>query len=175
MFDDATDRGKVETLWTCFIPNEFYFYICQGENYQSLNKITLKYNMANKIVCDYVNQYGIKSLRTFFKQYANVYQFVYSTLFPKYFCRIDNDAIQSRCIFETAFVNFKAQKNDFNLNVKPENVTNTASSTSIKTEPEEKEEVVRNNEKLNQKIKKRNQRKENLLNILMKRREKWQN
>ena len=103
-----------------------------------MNKITLKYNMANKIVCDYVNQYGIKSLRTFFKQYANVYQFVYSTLFPKYFCRIDNDAIQSRCVFETVFVNFKAQKHGFNLNIKPENVINTATSTCIKTEPEEK-------------------------------------
>ena len=72
-FDDAADRGKVETLCTCFIPNELYFYICQGENYQLLNKITLRYNIANKIVCDYVNQYGINSLTTFFKQYANVY------------------------------------------------------------------------------------------------------
>ena len=48
--------------------------------------------------------------RLFFKQYANVYQLVYSTLFPKYFYKIDNDAIQSRCVFKTAFVNFKAQK-----------------------------------------------------------------
>ena len=109
-FGNAADREKVQTLWTCFIPNEFYFYISQGENYQLLNKITLKYNTANKIVCDYVNQYGINSQTTFFKQYANVYQFIYSTLFPKYFCRIDNDAIQSRCVFDTAFVNFKAQK-----------------------------------------------------------------
>ena len=128
----------------------------------------IKYNTANKKVCDYVNQYGINSLTTFFKQYANVYQFLYFTLFPKYFCRIDNDAIQSRCDFKTAFVNFKVQKNGFNLNIKPENVINTASSTSIKTEPEEKEEIVKNNEKLNQKIKKCNQRKENLLKILMK-------
>ena len=97
--------------------------------------------MANKIVCDYVNQYGINSLTTFFKQYANVYQFVYSTLFPKHFCRIDNDAIESRCICKTAFVNFKAQKHGFNLNIKPENVINTAASTSIKAEPEEKEEI----------------------------------
>ena len=135
----------------------------------------IKYNTANKKVCDYVNQYGINSLTTFFKQYANVYQFLYFTLFPKYFCRIDNDAIQSRCDFKTTFVNFKVQKNGFNLNIKPENVINTASSTSIKTEPEEKEEIVKNNEKLNQKIKKCNQRTENLLKILMKTQEKWQN
>ena len=124
-----------------------------------MNKITLKYNTANKIVCDYINRYGINLLTTFFKEYANVYQFVYSTLFPKYFFRNDNDAIQSRCVFKTAFVNFKAQKNDFNLNIKPENVINTATITSIKTEPEEKEEIEINNEKLNQKIEKRDQRK----------------
>ena len=174
-FNDAADRNKVETLWTCSISSEFYFCICQGEDYQLLNKITLKYNIANKIVCDYINQYGINSLTTFFKQYTNVYQFIYSTLFLKYFCRIDNDVIQSRCIFKTAFVNFKAQKKGFNLNIKPENVINTTTSTSIKTESEEKEEIEKNNEKLNQKIKKHNQRKKNLLKILMKTREKWQN
>ena len=130
-----------------------------------MNKITLKYNTANKIVCDYVSLYGMNSLTAFFKQNANVYQFIYSTLFPKYFCRFDNDAMQSRCIFETAFVNFKAQKNGFNLNIKPENVINT----TIKIESEEKEEEIekqKNDEKLNQKIKKHNQRKKNLIEDL---------
>ena len=72
-------------------------------------------------------------------------------------------------------INFKVQKNGFNLNIKPGNVIKTASSTNIKTEQKEKEEIVKNNEKLNQKIKKCNQRKENLLKILMKTQEKWQN
>ena len=62
-------------------------------------------------------------------------------------------------------VNFKAQKNGFKLNIKPQNVIKTAAGTSIKTEPEEKEKIEKNNEKLNQKIKKRNQRKKNLLKI----------
>ena len=94
-----------------------------------------------------------------------MYQFFYFTLFPKNSCWIDNDAKQSKYVFETAFVNFKAQKNGFNLNIRPENVINTAASASIKTEPEEKDEIEKNDEKLNQKIKKRNQRKKNLLKI----------
>ena len=133
----------------------------------------LKYNTANKIVCDYVSQYGMNLLTTFFKQNANIYQFIYSKLFPKYFCRIDNDAIQSRCIFKMTFVNFKVQKNGFNLNIEPENVINTA----IKIESEEKEEEIekqKNDEKLNQKIKRRGQRKKILWKILMKTRKKWQ-
>ena len=78
---------------------------------------------------------------TFLKKYTNAYQLIYSTLFPKYFCRIDNDAIQSRCIFKKVFVNFKAQENGFNLNTKPENVINTTTSRSVKTESEGKEEI----------------------------------
>ena len=27
-FEDVADRDEVQTLWTCFTPNEFYFYIC---------------------------------------------------------------------------------------------------------------------------------------------------
>ena len=113
----------------------------------------------------------MNSLTTFFKQNANIYQFIYSASFSNYFCRIDNDAIHSRCIFETTFVNFKAQKNGFNLNIKPENVINTA----IKIESEKKEEEeLKNDEKLNQKLTKRNQRKKNLWKILMKTQKKWQ-
>ena len=32
--------------------------------------------------------------KCFFKNNAFVYQFVYSTLFPKYFCRIEDKAIR---------------------------------------------------------------------------------
>ena len=60
-------------------------------------------------------------------------------------------------------VNFKAQKNGFSLNIKSENVMNI----TIKVESEEKEEVEqKNDEKLNQKIKKRNQRKKKFMKDL---------
>ena len=57
-----------------------------------------------------------------------------------------------------AFINFKAQKNGFNLNIKPENVINTTINIELE-EKEEKIEKQKNDEKLDQKIKKRNQRK----------------
>ena len=56
------------------------------------------------------------------------------------------------------FINFKAQKNGFNLNIKPENVINTTINIELE-EKEEKIEKQKNDEKLDQKIKKRNQRK----------------
>ena len=38
-----------------------------------------------------------------------------STLFPKYFCRIDDKAIESKRCFELTFNNYKAQKSDYSL------------------------------------------------------------
>ena len=51
----------------------------------------------------------------FFEQNTFIYQFIYSTLFQKYFCRIDDKAIESECYFELAFKKYKAQKNGYSL------------------------------------------------------------
>ena len=53
---------------------------------------------------------GYRSSNVFFKNNAFVYQFVYSTLFLKYFCKIDNKAIESKCCFELAFNNYSSKK-----------------------------------------------------------------
>ena len=94
-----------------FYSKWFFFFLLFFFLHFSRRKLSfIEKNTGNKIVCNYVSQYGMNSLTTFFRQNASIYQFIYTTLFPKYFCRIDNDAIQSRCMFKTTFVNFKAQK-----------------------------------------------------------------
>ena len=42
-FDNVVDRQKVEALWNCFMPNDFYIFICKNEPFTTLNKISLKY------------------------------------------------------------------------------------------------------------------------------------
>ena len=116
-FKDVVDREKVEALWSCFLPSNFYLFIFTSENFPVLNKISLKYQTVAEIVSKFANEGGLLQLKQFLKQNAFIYQFVYSTLFPKYFCRIDDQAIQSRCSFELAFTNYKAQKNGYNINL----------------------------------------------------------
>ena len=65
---------------------------------------------------------GYRSSNVFFKNNAFVYQFVYSTLFLKYFCRIDNKAIESKCCFELAFNNYNTKKNGYSLMQKTPNI-----------------------------------------------------
>ena len=73
--------------------SDFYIFICRSENVLVLNKISLKYQTVAEIVSKFANKSGLLLLKHFFKQNAFIYQFVYSTLFPKYFCRIDDQAI----------------------------------------------------------------------------------
>ena len=71
----------------------------------TLNKISLKYQNAYEIITKFIEEGGLAQLKGFIKYNAFIYQFVYSTLFPKYFCRIDNKAIESKYCFELAFNN----------------------------------------------------------------------
>ena len=114
-FEEIIDRKKFEALWNCFMPSNFYVFICNSEYFRILNKISLKYQTAYKIISKFVKEDGLAQLRCFFKQNAFIYQFIYSTLFPKYFCRIDDKAIESKCCFELIFNNYKAQKHGYSL------------------------------------------------------------
>ena len=88
--------------------SDFYIFICRSENVLVLNKISLRYQTVAEIVSKFANKGGLLLLKHFFKQNAFIYQLVYSTLFPKYFCRIDDQAIQSQCSSELAFTNYEA-------------------------------------------------------------------
>ena len=99
-FEDVIDREKVEALWNCFIPGNLCVFVCKSEHFTTLNEISLKYQNAYESISIFVEEGGLAQLKCCFKQNAFIYQFVYSTLFPKYFCRIE-----SKCCFELAFNN----------------------------------------------------------------------
>ena len=83
-FDNKSDREYIETLYNYLNPNKFYIYICRNDNFLTLNKLSLKYQNAY----DIVNKLILKDnnflwLQEYFRKNALLYQYVYSTLFPK--------------------------------------------------------------------------------------------
>ena len=91
------------------------YFICKSQHFTTLNKILLKYQTGYEIITKFIEEDGLAQLKCFFKNNTFIYQFVYSTLFPKYFCRIGDKAIESKCCFELAFNNYNAQKNGYSL------------------------------------------------------------
>ena len=156
------------------MPSGFYLFISRSENFLVLNKILLKYQTVAEIVSKFANEGGPLQLKQFFKQNAFTYQFVYSTLFPKYFCRIDDQAIQSKSSFQLAFTNYKAQKNGYNINlqqilniVKKEHIdcnslTVEVGSNATDDEVKKPQEKLKRKRKQDDKIKKRQERKRKL-------------
>ena len=49
-------------------------------------------------------------LKEYFKNNTLLYQYIYSTLFPKYFCRVDDYGIKSKLAFEVAHAGYKNQR-----------------------------------------------------------------
>ena len=46
----------------------------------------------------------------YFKKNALLYQYIYSTLFPKYFCRVDDYGIKSKLAFEVTHTGHQSQQ-----------------------------------------------------------------
>ena len=85
------------------MPSDFYIFICKNEAFTTLNKISLKCRTAYEIITRFIEECGLAQLKCFFKNNAFYYQFVNSTLFPKYFRRIDDKTIESKLCFELVF------------------------------------------------------------------------
>ena len=49
-FDNVYDRECVRMLWTYLVPNESYIFICKRDNFNVLNKLSLKYQNAYEFV-----------------------------------------------------------------------------------------------------------------------------
>ena len=98
------------------------YFICKSQHFTTLNKILLKYQTGYEIITKFIEEDGLAQLKCFFKNNTFIYQFVYSTLFPKYFCRIGDKAIESKCCFELAFNNYNAQKNGYSLRQQIRNI-----------------------------------------------------
>ena len=162
-FEGVIDREKVEALWNCFIPGNFCVFVCKSEHFTTLNEISLKYQNAYESISIFVEEGGLAQLKCCFKQNAFIYQFVYSTLFPKYFCRIE-----SKCCFELAFNNYKARKNGYSLMQQTPNVVKiedddcnqlTVEAASDENIQKTEDKPKRKRKQQNDKIKKREEKK----------------
>ena len=139
-FDDESHRAYVKLLWNCLVPNEFCIYICRNDNFIVLNKLSLKYQNAFDIVNNFILEENTNSvlLKDFFKKSALLYQYIYSNLLPKYFCRIDDYGVKSKMAFEVANAGYQNQQENLcfvQLPVEQEKIETDELSEAVKCPP----------------------------------------
>ena len=94
------------------MPNDFYNFISQSENFEALNKLKLKYQDVNEIVKSFTdNETQFQMLKHFLIRNLTQYQFVFGNLFPKCFVRIDEYGVKSKTSFDNQYKIYLSQKN----------------------------------------------------------------
>ena len=94
------------------IPNEFYNFICQNDNYTTLNKIKLRFEDTLEIVRKFTdNQENYQKLKEWFKTNRFTIQYPFAKLFPRYFSHTDDYGVKCKLAFENLLNFYNIQKN----------------------------------------------------------------
>ena len=111
-FENILDREFVNVIWRLLMPNDFYNFISQMENFKTLNKLKLKYQEANEIVKSFTdNETQFQMLKDFLIRNSTHYQFVFGNLFPKRFARIYEYGVKNKTAFDNQYKSYLSQKN----------------------------------------------------------------
>ena len=111
-FENILGREFVNVVWCLLMPNDFYNFISQPENFETLNKLKLKYQDANEIVKSFTDdETQFQMLKDFLIRNSTHYQFAFGNLFPKCFARIDEYGVKNKTAFDNQYKIHLSQKN----------------------------------------------------------------
>ena len=154
-FNFESNREYVKMLWNYLVPNVSYICICRNDNFIALNRLSLKYQNAFDIINNFIleENNNFVLLKEFFKKNALFYRYIYSHLFPKYFCGIDNYAVKRRWLLKLLMLDITTNKKVYVLG-------SYLLSNKKKTETDETVEVVHHHHIHHQNQLYKNQKKE---------------
>ena len=111
-FQNILDREFVNVIWCLLMPNDFCNFISQSENFETLNKLKLKYQDANEIVKSFTDsETQFQMLKDVLMRNSTHYQFVFGNLFLKCFARIDEYGVKNKTSFDNLYEIYLSQKN----------------------------------------------------------------
>ena len=88
--------------------NDFYNFISQPENFETLNKLKLKYQDANEIVKSFTDdKTQFQMLKVFLIKNSTHYQFILEICFA----RIDEYDVKNKTVFDNQYKIYLSQKN----------------------------------------------------------------
>ena len=103
--DKDNDRNCIKMFWRKCLPNQLCRYIFLHDNFLPLTQIEITDQKANTIVKEFLKRQPdeIYSLKKCLADNAKVIQYLYATLFPKYYSRNDKFAIQNKSLFDIGY------------------------------------------------------------------------
>ena len=104
-FDNDNDRQCIKTLWQKFMSRQFCRYIFLYDNFLALTQMEITYQKANAVVKEFLKRHPHKlnSLKENLAENAKIIQYIYATLFPKYYSRNNKFDMQNKSLVDLAY------------------------------------------------------------------------
>ena len=120
--DTESEQLMINFIWEVCVPYEFAAEIYKSPNYQILADPKLSFQKANQIVKKWIVSYDKKTelCKKIAENFKSIH-YVYSSLYPKVYSRINQFGIKNKSEFDLAFTYYKVQKQT-NNNLKQTNI-----------------------------------------------------
>ena len=110
-------------LWKACMSQIFYRYICREKNFLYLNVKNVLQPKVSEIITEFLkeDEENYVALRNNLSQYKNIFQCVYSNVFPEIYCSTERRRFDLKSTFHTIFKTYKDKKKMEFLGKNPQN------------------------------------------------------
>ena len=110
------DKNKHEVIyiiWKEFMPQAFYRHICKEKNFLYINGENLLQPKVSEIITEFLAEKdeNYKQLRNNLSHSKNIFQYVYSNVFPEIYCSTERRGFNLKSNFHIIFKTYKDKKN----------------------------------------------------------------
>ena len=115
--DTENEQKMISFLWEVCVPVSLTSYIFIPENYQIKADPKLTYQKANKIIKNWIATTNVSDVFSIVASNFKSIHFIYSSLYPKIYSRINSFGIKNKSNFDLEFSSYKVNKIQSNLEV----------------------------------------------------------
>ena len=105
-------QEMIYMLWKECIPMEFYKYLCLEEHFVYLNGKNMLYPKLSEIILNFIqkDEKNYSKLRNNLCQSKNIFQYVYSWVYPEVYCSTERRGFDLKSTFQLVFKTYKDKK-----------------------------------------------------------------
>ena len=109
---DKNKHEMIYMLWKDCLPRNFYRHICKEQNFLYLNGKNVLQPKVLEIIHDFLKESddNYKDLRNNLSSHKNIFQYVYSNVFPEIYCSIERRGFHLKSNFHIIFKMYRDKK-----------------------------------------------------------------
>ena len=110
--NDMNKHEMIFVLWKECMPAELYKFIRLEKNFLYLNQKNVLYSRVAEIISEFIheNEKNYNKLRNNLSQFKNIFQFIYSNVYPEIYCSTKRRGFDLKSTFHLIFKTYKDKK-----------------------------------------------------------------